>query len=193
MHARTLALACAGAVCAPAAAAHAAELPLPPAPVAGLQPDLSGHASTRSQMRVHKRELTRDRLERIAWRLERRAARLQDRSPSRAALRDDSITELRATIRRLKRTLRSERRERSFEKVAVPGVLSSIAACESGGNPQAIGGGGAFRGKYQFTLSTWAAVGGSGDPAQASEAEQDMRAAKLYAQQGASPWPVCGR
>lgn len=72
-------------------------------------------------------------------------------------------------------------------------TLSGIAACESGGNPRAIGGGGAFRGKYQFTRGTWASVGGSGDPAAASEAEQDMRAAMLYSQSGASPWPVCGR
>jgi transglycosylase-like protein len=70
--------------------------------------------------------------------------------------------------------------------------LEAIAACESGGNPSAIGGGGQFRGKYQFTYETWAAVGGSGDPAAAPEAEQDRRAAILLAQSGTSPWPVCG-
>jgi hypothetical protein len=70
--------------------------------------------------------------------------------------------------------------------------LEAIAACESGGNPSAIGGGGQFRGKYQFTYETWAAVGGSGDPAAAPEAEQDRRAAMLLAQSGTSPWPVCG-
>jgi hypothetical protein len=71
--------------------------------------------------------------------------------------------------------------------------LQAIAACESGGNPSAIGGGGQFRGKYQFTYSTWAAVGGSGDPAAASEAEQDQRAAALYSSAGAGQWPVCGQ
>jgi hypothetical protein len=70
--------------------------------------------------------------------------------------------------------------------------LSAIAACESGGNPSTNTGNG-FYGKYQFTLSTWQSVGGSGNPAQASEAEQDRRAAMLYAREGASPWPVCGR
>jgi hypothetical protein len=35
-------------------------------------------------------------------------------------------------------------------------------------------------------------MGGSGDPAQAPEAEQDQRAAALLAQEGTSPWPVCG-
>jgi hypothetical protein len=72
-------------------------------------------------------------------------------------------------------------------------ALESIAACESGGNPGAVGGGGAYRGKYQFDQQTWASVGGSGDPAAAPEAEQDKRAAMLYARAGASPWPVCGQ
>ena len=73
-----------------------------------------------------------------------------------------------------------------------PAHLQAIAACESGGNPRAIGGGGLYRGKYQFDRQTWASVGGSGDPAAAPEAEQDKRAAMLYARAGSSPWPVCG-
>ena len=75
---------------------------------------------------------------------------------------------------------------------ATPGHLQAIAACESGGNPSAVGGGGAYRGKYQFDQQTWASVGGTGDPAAAPEAEQDKRAAMLYAKAGSSPWPVCG-
>ena len=70
--------------------------------------------------------------------------------------------------------------------------LQAIAACESGGNPSAIGGGGAYRGKYQFDYGTWASVGGTGDPAAAPEAEQDKRAAMLLARSGSNPWPVCG-
>jgi len=70
--------------------------------------------------------------------------------------------------------------------------LQAIAACESGGNPQAVDSTGTYRGKYQFTTSTWAGVGGSGDPAAAPEAEQDRRAAMLYARSGSGQWPVCG-
>ena len=70
--------------------------------------------------------------------------------------------------------------------------LEAIAACESGGDPTAVGGGGLHRGKYQFTYETWASVGGSGDPAAAPEAEQDARAAALLARDGAGHWPVCG-
>lgn len=72
------------------------------------------------------------------------------------------------------------------------GTLSRIAQCESGGNPRAIDPSGAYRGKYQFDYGTWAGVGGHGDPAAASEAEQDMRAAILYSRRGPAPWPVCG-
>jgi hypothetical protein len=35
-------------------------------------------------------------------------------------------------------------------------------------------------------------MGGTGDPAKAPESVQDAMAAKLLAQRGASPWPVCG-
>jgi len=70
-------------------------------------------------------------------------------------------------------------------------VLERIAWCESRGNPQSIGGGGQFRGKYQFMQSTWEAMGGTGDPAAASEAEQDYRAALLFVKWGPGQWPVC--
>jgi hypothetical protein len=73
-----------------------------------------------------------------------------------------------------------------------PGSLQGIAQCESGGNPRAIGGGGQYRGKYQFTVETWRSVGGSGDPAAAPEAEQDRRAAMLYSRSGTASWPNCG-
>ena len=71
-------------------------------------------------------------------------------------------------------------------------TLESIAACESGGDPAAVSPDGTYRGKYQFDYGTWASVGGSGDPAAASAAEQDYRAALLYSRGGSSPWPICG-
>jgi transglycosylase-like protein/putative peptidoglycan binding protein len=71
------------------------------------------------------------------------------------------------------------------------GTLARIASCESGGNPHAVGGGGRYRGKYQFDRGTWRSVGGSGDPAAAPEAEQDRRAAMLLARNGTGPWRNC--
>ena len=88
---------------------------------------------------------------------------------------------------------RRTRARRAAAPVAVPAHLKAIAACESGGNPRAIGGGGLYRGLLQFDRQTWASVGGTGDPAAASVAEQYRRGAILYARAGAAPWPVCGR
>lgn len=89
------------------------------------------------------------------------------------------------------------RRLAALQQDAVAAVgnatLSAIAACESGGNPRAVSANGTYRGLFQFDYGTWASVGGSGDPAAASAAEQYARAAALYARSGSSPWPVCGR
>lgn len=72
------------------------------------------------------------------------------------------------------------------------GSLDAIRSCESGGDYGAVSSSGQYRGAYQFDRQTWESVGGSGDPAAASPAEQDRRAAALYQQQGSSPWPTCG-
>ena len=99
--------------------------------------------------------------------------------------------EVHALERRVKR-LKKAWRARSGITAAIRVILQRIAWCESHGNPRAIGGGGAFRGKYQFTYSAWQSVGGRGDPAAAPENEQDRRAALLLKARGTSPWPVCG-
>lgn len=70
-------------------------------------------------------------------------------------------------------------------------ILDKVAQCESQGNPTSISADGQYRGKYQFDRSTWKAVGGTGDPAAATEVEQDQRAAILLRQRGTAPWPVC--
>ena len=92
---------------------------------------------------------------------------------------------------------RREAKEEREKFARLPGgvtmaTLESIAACESGGDPEAVSADGTYRGKYQFDQGTWESVGGHGDPAAAPEAEQDYRAALLYSESGSSPWPVCG-
>ena len=67
----------------------------------------------------------------------------------------------------------------------------ALAQCESGGNPRAVNPAG-YYGLYQFSLSTWASVGGSGNPIDASPDEQTYRAQVLFNRSGAAPWPVCG-
>jgi hypothetical protein len=79
------------------------------------------------------------------------------------------------------------------QRVSVPKALARIAACESGGDPRAVSADGRYRGKYQFSRATWRAMGGEGDPARASETEQDLRARRLYREAGAKPWPACAR
>ncbi|MFN8161108.1 MAG: transglycosylase family protein [Solirubrobacterales bacterium] len=120
------------------------------------------------------------------------------------------VPALQRPARRLHRSIRVEvaqiraarraaaRRHRRQLYANLPGgismaTLDAIASCESGGDPGAVDASGTYRGKYQFDTGTWASVGGSGDPAAAPEAEQDYRAALLYARSGSSPWPVCGQ
>jgi len=69
-----------------------------------------------------------------------------------------------------------------------------LRMCESSNN-YAINTGNDHYGAYQFDLSTWHSVGGSGYPNQASAAEQDARALILYRMRGWQPWqcaPIVG-
>jgi hypothetical protein len=167
---------------APAAALAAAKADDPPAPTTtALRAPLGGHVTVKGAMRAERYENVQQDLTVRATRL---AGRL-DRSPraERRRLRGQPPGTIRARIRSL---------ERQLEAPTASPTLEAIAACESGGNPATDTGNG-FYGKYQFDLQTWAAVGGSGNPAHASEAEQDRRAAIVYERAGPSPWPVCGR
>jgi hypothetical protein len=151
-----------------------------------LNPTLAGQT-----VRAQLHGAAHDALVRRDARLARAVERLGGDAPSRHALSLMSNGDLRTQHKHLigeKRQLKA-----AAAAPAVSGTLQAIAACESGGDPHAVGGGGAFRGKYQFTYATWAAMGGSGDPAAAPEAEQDRLAAKLYATAGSGQWPVCGR
>lgn len=80
--------------------------------------------------------------------------------------------------------------------IAIPANASSvnwdaIAQCEASGNWH-ISTGNGYYGGLQFTLSTWHANGGSGNPADASREEQIRVAENVLASQGIGAWPVCG-
>jgi Transglycosylase-like domain len=154
----------------------------------------SAHAAaqvqtSRQQMHAARsRDVVHDRTDRVVRRARRLAHVRGERFSAhryRGRLRGDSQAELNDRLHALRRRL-------AAAAAPVSPALQAIAACESGGNPATDTGNG-FYGKYQFTLATWQSVGGSGNPADASEAEQDRRAAELYGREGASPWPVCGR
>src|SRR5438874_9864172 len=71
--------------------------------------------------------------------------------------------------------------------VAGDDVWARLRACESPTN-----GGTRYRGYYQFSPSSWASAGGTGDPAAASLEEQTARAQYLAAHSDpAHQWPVC--
>jgi hypothetical protein len=77
--------------------------------------------------------------------------------------------------------------------------LNRVGECEDNDNPAAgptgyqSNTGNGFFGRYQFTLSSWAAVGGRGRPDLAPPLEQDFRAIRLLHLQGPRAWPVCAQ
>jgi LysM repeat protein len=75
---------------------------------------------------------------------------------------------------------------------ALGGVWACIRAHESGGN-YATNTGNGYYGAYQFSLSTWRAMGGTGLPSGASPAVQDAMAQKLQATSGFGQWPQTSR
>jgi Transglycosylase-like domain len=123
------------------------------------------------------------------------AARTQDREPTAVELRE-SIARMKTRFRNYLRSPRGRATLFRMKVRTIPAAsrrhLASIAACESHGDPRAVGGGGTYRGMYQFSFSTWQVVGGGGDPAAASRHEQTWRAWLLLSRHGAGHWPVCG-
>lgn len=71
------------------------------------------------------------------------------------------------------------------------GNWDAVAQCESGGN-WAINTGNGYYGGLQFSLGTWQANGGSGNPADASREQQIAIAENVLASQGIGAWPSCG-
>src|SRR5262245_2739893 len=60
------------------------------------------------------------------------------------------------TKRELRKRRKAARKRAASPGVSIPPQLQQIAQCESHGDPRAVGGGGTYRGKYQFDMSTWA-------------------------------------
>lgn len=75
---------------------------------------------------------------------------------------------------------------------APAGIWNCIAQLESGSNPATATGNG-YYGMYQFTIGSWEAAGGTGNPADASPAEQTAVAQRVQQQQGWRAWPVTSR
>jgi len=68
------------------------------------------------------------------------------------------------------------------------------AECESGKDPDAIGGGGTYRGAFQFMKRTWrrAPKSPGGDPIKYRYRTQAVVAVYLKKREGTDAWPNCG-
>jgi Transglycosylase-like domain len=151
----------------------------------------TGYLRWRGRLQRHDLYVGSDLLPRV------RAADGSSRPPTRRELAR-SIHRMQRRWARYTRTTRRGRNAMFKLKIrrAVPSWgkqhLRSIRWCESRNNPRAVGGGGAYRGLYQFSVSTWYVVGGKGDPAAAVRHEQTWRAWLLLSRHGSGHWPVCG-
>ena len=205
----TTALALAGtALALPAGVALAETNDDPPSPAeSALAAPFAGHLTMNAQMRAERREVLVERLTPRVIRTERKTARVKDADFSQRAARAPPPRRLaaRAARRALRRAAAScaapsapppPRRRRgtaTASGAAAPPHLEAIAACESGGNPSTNTGNG-FYGEVPVHAEHVGVGRRHRQPGRrAPEAEQDARAAQLYAQQGSSPWPVCGQ
>jgi hypothetical protein len=74
----------------------------------------------------------------------------------------------------------------------ISGVWACIMRLESGGNPHAVNPSSGAGGLFQFLPSTWASLGGTGRPQDASPALQFAMAQKLQARSGWGQWVTHG-
>ncbi|MDQ1403267.1 MAG: resuscitation-promoting factor RpfB [Actinomycetota bacterium] len=72
-------------------------------------------------------------------------------------------------------------------------IWGRLAACESGGNTRAVGGGGRYFGAFQFTLGSWQRAGQTGNPIDYPYEVQLTAAQRLQSMSGWGQWPVCAR
>jgi len=83
----------------------------------------------------------------------------------------------------------------SVPPFGLTGIWACIARHESGMDPRAVNPAG-YYGLFQFALFSWHAVGGAGNPIDATPQEQFRRAQILQSEQGWSPWfptaQMCG-
>jgi hypothetical protein len=77
-------------------------------------------------------------------------------------------------------------------RVAGGDVWAALARCESGGR-NIVSSNGLYYGYFQFLVSTWHSVGGTGVPTDHSYGEQLHRAQILQARAGWRQWPACAR
>lgn len=109
---------------------------------------------------------------------------------------DEALSRSTSTTARASRSRASTAttRPRGVTRVAATGdLLDALARCESHGNPRAVSPTGKYRGAFQFSLATWRANGGTGDPIDHTYAEQKAIAARIPVSAWGSQFPACSR
>jgi septal ring factor EnvC (AmiA/AmiB activator) len=138
----------------------------------------------------------RDQIAAVRQRAEAEAAELAEISASREA----TLNELRSSIsgwiediQAAQQVSAAEAQEQVGEYLGGPfSIPSSIVMCESGGNYGAVNPSSGAGGAYQILPSTWSLYGGSGNPQEASKAQQDQIAAQIWADSGPGAWACAG-
>jgi len=77
-------------------------------------------------------------------------------------------------------------------EAATLSTWNRLAQCEASGNWH-INTGNGYYGGLQFSMSTWRAHGGSGNPARATKTKQISIGEKVRKSQGWGAWPACSR
>lgn len=72
-------------------------------------------------------------------------------------------------------------------------IYEDLAHCESTHNPRAVSASGKYYGAWQFALSTWRSLGGTGNPIDHSYEEQGRMARKIPVSAWRSQFPHCAR
>ena len=163
-----------------------------------VQVPLAGHLTVASQMHAEHTELAQQRLTRKASRLADRVADARDRGFSPRAYRrrvnDEPPARLARRMRDLRRELETSTAARAARSARGAGHLPHARGDRRLRVRRQPGHGHRQRVLRQVPVHLRPGrASAAGNPAAASEAEQNRRAALLYAREGASPWPVCGR
>lgn len=134
-----------------------------------------------------KLEAARAELESVRAEAKRKAAEVADaKAAEEADLRD-----LQSKISGWELEVRQQAAEQLGDGAYLGGpyaIPTYIVICESGGNYRALNPSSGAGGAYQILPSTWRAYGGQGLPQNATKAEQDRIAAKIWANDGPGAW-----
>jgi hypothetical protein len=98
------------------------------------------------------------------------------------------------TTAQVVRASRRQIQQRPVERITPQGdIWWQLALCESGGRQDAYNPAGPYYSYFQWSMPTWRAAGGEGDPRTASYETQRALAIAWQARTSWAQWPACSR